>query len=493
MLDHLSAPASPDSLRLSLNAKIPRKQRSALGQFMTPANTAMFMASLFDVQEGRGCRLLDAGAGVGALTHAFLQRREAKCETGQIELTAFEIDPVLRANLEDVLDGFPTLTHCEIHGSDFIEEAVSWIEEGSPRFTHVILNPPYKKIHSASKHRAALRRVGIETVNLYSAFMGLCMELLEPGGQLVAIVPRSFCNGSYYKPFRRLLLKLCAIRRIHLFGSRNKAFRDDGVLQENVILMLERGAIQGPVTISTSTDDSMIDMLERVVPFEDVLQSDDREFFLRIPTSNDPCLLDVERSRLHLLGHLGIEVSTGPVVDFRMRDHLRSEPSSDTVPLLYPGHFQREGTIWPRREFRKPNALMLNDVTWRWLYPKGFYTVVRRLTSKEENRRVVASVVDPESFPGVELLGFENHLNVFHQKKRGLDAELAYGLTAYLNTDEVDQHFRSFNGHTQVNATDLRSMRYPSIATLRRMGAAALLTLRGTPVSNAVRPESLTA
>jgi hypothetical protein len=29
---------------------------------------------------------------------------------------------------------------------------------------------PYKKINSASEHRLILRRVGIETINLYSAF-----------------------------------------------------------------------------------------------------------------------------------------------------------------------------------------------------------------------------------------------------------------------------------------------------------------------------------
>jgi len=34
------------------------------------------------------------------------------------------------------------------------------------RFSHAILNPPYKKINSNSEHRLILRRMGIETVNL---------------------------------------------------------------------------------------------------------------------------------------------------------------------------------------------------------------------------------------------------------------------------------------------------------------------------------------
>ena len=122
-------------------------------------------------------------------------------------------------------------------------------------FTHAILNPPYKKIGSCSKCRLLLRQVGIETVNLYSAFVGLAVALAAPGGQIVAIIPRSFCNGPYYRPFRDFILERAALRYIHLFESRSQAFKDDEVLQENIIIRLERGGQRGPVTISTSTDD----------------------------------------------------------------------------------------------------------------------------------------------------------------------------------------------------------------------------------------------
>src|SRR5690606_24278062 len=101
--------------------------------------------------------------------------------------------------------------------------------------THAILNPPYKKINSNSEHRLLLRSIGIETVNLYTAFLGIVVMLLEPGGELVAITPRSFCNGPYYKSFRKLFLGNMALQRIHVFESRKQAFKDDEVLQENII------------------------------------------------------------------------------------------------------------------------------------------------------------------------------------------------------------------------------------------------------------------
>jgi adenine-specific DNA-methyltransferase len=101
-------------------------------------------------------------------------------------------------------------------------------------------------------------------------------------------------------------------------------------------------------------------------------------------------------------------------------------------------------------------------------------SVVRRFSSKEEKRRIVASVVDPSIFTDAHMLGFENHLNVFHDNKRGLPQTLAYGLMVFLNTTAVDEYFRRFNGHTQVNATDLKLLKYPSRDALITLGEWAL-------------------
>jgi adenine-specific DNA-methyltransferase len=39
-----------------------------------------------------------------------------------------------------------------------------------------------------------------------------------------------------------------------------------------------------------------------------------------------------------------------------------------------------------------------------------------------------------------------------------------------LNATAVDDYFRTFNGHTQVNATDLKRLKYPSRETLITLG-----------------------
>jgi hypothetical protein len=261
---------------------------------------------------------------------------------------------------------------------------------------------------------------------------------------------------------------------MHLFESRSKAFKDDDVLQENVIIHLIRGQRQGDVQVSTSTDDSFSDLQLHSYPAERIVLPDDPGRFIHIPTS--PILNGVELSTAvrYSLSEIGLSVSTGPVVDFRLREHTRSMPGVDTVPLLYAGHLTEAGTEWPKLDFKKHNAIVRNGETEKWLYPTGHYCVVRRFSSKEERRRIVARVVSPEPFEDAPMLGFENHLNVFHENKRGLSPILAHGLAAFLNMTAVDEQFRRFNGHTQVNATDLKMMKYPSRQALINLGEWAM-------------------
>src|SRR6185312_10331033 len=102
------------------------------------------------------------------------------------------------------------------------------------------------------------------------------------------------------------------------------------------------------------------------------------------------------------------------------------------------------------------------------LVPEGLYVLTKRFSSKEEKRRIVAAIYDPADVASGDV-GFENHLNYFHEDGQGLDRTLALGLRAYLNSTLVDLYFRQFSGHTQVNAGDLRRLRYPSLEQLRTL------------------------
>lgn len=461
--------SSSELLRRHLAVVTPRETKSALGQFMTPEPVARFMASMFKRDRGP-FSILEPGAGFGALATAALERwSRGELGKGGMRIVAHEIDDRVRPHLEGVLAHYRD-AEVRVVGGDYLARAVADIEAGRREYSHAILNPPYKKIGTSSEARLLCRRAGLETVNMYSAFVGLALAQLRPGGQLVAIIPRSFCNGPYYKPFRQFILERAAIRWIHLFDSRDQAFSDDEVLQENVIILLERDSKQGMVTITTCRDARFEDVVKREVPFAEVVKPGDGELFIHIAvTDESDALADAPGVRCKL-ADLGLAVSTGPVVDFRLREHLVPMPARGTVPLLYPAHVSSRELCWPIEGSKKPNAICRNAETERWLFPIGVYAVVRRFSSKEERRRVIASMVIPDALPGASAIGFENHLNVFHRAKAGLDLEVAWGLFVYLNCTAVDEHFRRFNGHTQVNATDLRALPYPNLEALSKLG-----------------------
>lgn len=239
-------------------------RQAELGQYFTSEHTALFMASLFSDTQSP-VNLLDAGAGSGILTAAFvinICRKAVRPAT--IYATAVEKDESLLPLLNDTLNrcgewcrNYDVDFRFEIIKDDFILYAAEQVAAGDlfrqpVRYSHAILNPPYGKINSQSKHRQALRTVKIETVNLYTAFLALAVKFLQTDGELVAITPRSFCNGPYYRPFRRLLLGSMALRHIHVFNSRSSVFREDEVLQENIIYHAVKHGERRQVRITAS-------------------------------------------------------------------------------------------------------------------------------------------------------------------------------------------------------------------------------------------------
>lgn len=447
-----------DELRHEANAKLDPKKKGALGQFMTPFKIAEFMAGMF-TKSKKSVVLLDAGAGIGSLSIAASQVLNLK------SVEAWEIDPVMQSYLQGSLEGLEV--EFKIHKTDFIHDSVDRLQFNTgTRFTHAILNPPYKKINSSSNHRQILRALGIETVNLYTAFLALAILQMVDGGEIVIIIPRSFCNGPYYRPFRELMLDKCSIDNIHVFESRSKAFKDDEVLQENIILKLTRGAKQKNVQLSFSHDSSFSEVEQRLVDFSEIVKPNDKELFIHIPSEEDAA--QSHALFAHTLTELGLAVCTGPVVDFRLKEWWSAEPQPGSIPLLYPHHFTAEGFQYPKQH-KKPNALLPAPEVSKWLMPSGFYVIVKRFSAKEERRRVVAYLVSPKDLDS-KVIGFENHWNVFHFQKKGLAEEVAKGLTCFLNSTALDSYFRVFSGHTQVNATDLRNMKYPSLEQLKKLG-----------------------
>lgn len=445
-----------DKLRLVANKVLVNKDRFA--QFMTPSVVSEYMANLFDIENGEGKSLLDCGAGIGSLTIPAIKR---KPNLSQID--CWEIDPIMVRFLEPNIKEYNANIHC----SDFIQDSIELIKQGI-KYDYIITNPPYKKISTKSKERKSLRSVGIETVNLYSAFLALSIFLLKHNGQLVAIVPRSFCNGVYYKQFRELILKHCSIDYIHSFDSRKSIFSDDSVLQENIIIKLTKRKQQERVIICYSYDDNFSNIKKHEASFSEIVIKDDKNKFIRIPKLES--IPNAEYPFHNDINNLELSVSTGQIVDFRVKEFLQEDLSDNSYPLIYPHHFNNGNFTHPKNH-KKPNAILNNDKIKKWLLPtKGHYIVVNRFSPKENKKRIIANIISPQMIDK-DFIAIENHLNFFHLNKEGIDETIAKGLLCYLNSSILDDYLRNFSGHTQINVGDLKSIPYPTKNELLFLGS----------------------
>ncbi len=429
-------------------------------------------------------RILDPGAGAGvlfaALVDSLISRENRPLS---IEVVAYETDSAILPFLEETLKrcealctskgiGFRGMTRHE----DFVSEAIaktsgSLFAAPGMRYTHIILNPPYKKVNTQTAMSKGLYAAGLEVANLYAAFVWLSTRLLEAGGEIVAITPRSFCNGPYFKKFRTAFLNMINLTRIHVFASRKKAFGDDDVLQENIIYHAVREVRKAKSVVISTSDGLDFDKGHTLsVPYSRVVHPGDPDMFIHLDLDEaDLGLAERMKCFTSSLGKLGLGVSTGRVVDFRAREYMRQSTEPGTVPLIHPYHFHDGFINWPMESEKKSSAIMSSAETSDLLIEAGFYVLTKRFSSKEQRRRVMAAIYDPTRIDA-RLVGFENHLNYIHKRGKGLSADLAKGLALYLNSTLADQYFRLFSGHTQVNATDLRRMPYPAYERLLRLG-----------------------
>lgn len=475
-----------DLARVRLAGRIDAPRRAQLGQFLTPAPVARQLAAMLH-PTGGDVRVLDPGAGIGSLgASAVAQLLSYEVHPSSITLVAYEIDPGLHdglrqtvAELAEVCSRLEVKFESEIRNTDFLAAGVNQLDGGlfcgqTASYDLVVMNPPYRKMGTQTRERDLCRRIGLETSNLYTAFLGVAAGLLRPGGQMVAIVPRSFANGTYFTSFRQWFTASMAFQRIHVYDSRSHAFSDDGVLQENVIFHALKTPVRpARLAITSSAEPMDEDPTYREVSYDELIRPQDAAKVIHIVADEvNQRIANRIASLPATLADLRLTVSTGRVVDFRATAFLRSDYGAETAPLIYPGHLRGGRVQWPMTSRRKPNALLVSPASRDLLVPEGLYVLTKRFSSKEERRRIVAALYDPdEVWPGP--VAFENHVNYFHVDGKGLERTLALGLRTYLNSSLADLYFRQFSGHTQVNAGDLRRLRYPSTDQLRKLGDRA--------------------
>jgi len=467
-----------------------KSKRTPLGQFFTPPEVADYMVGKIELTSGE-VSILDPCAGTGTLIAALCDKViSTQINSLRVTVHAYEVDPCLAPYL------CRTLKYCRetleqkghtfeyfIIRDNFIRKNSHYLdknfntngaESDLEYFDIVLSNPPYFKLKADTEEYNIMNGFLNGQPNIYSSFVILSNIMLKENGQFTHIIPRSFCSGLHYKNIRKWLVEHSCINAIHSFQSRSKIFDHQEVLQEVIVLYGRTGNTRKckMVSVSSSKDKSFNDYHEINIPYHHVIYEYDDDNYIRIPVSQSQIdIIDLVDSWEYTLKDFGITVSTGKVVDFRVKENLRDDFDEDNcVPLLWMQNLTINGVNLDLQNFTKKKGIAINENTRSLLIPIQNYVLLKRFTSKCNKRRLYVSPFFKDQFKEFELIGFENHLNYVHGVERGLKVKEVKGLCTLFSSDILEAYFRAMNGSTQVNVTDLLKVPMPDYEIICKLG-----------------------
>ncbi len=463
------------------------KDRKDLGQFFTPSRIGRLMFKQFDnLFKENTMRILDPGAGIGIFEGVFCELIEEDSSIEKIIFDCYENDsdilPYLKKTIELCKNKINKRNFdmtFNIIEKDFICDNSNFfnnIGRDKNLYDYIITNPPYYKLRQDSKQAKAMKEIVWGQPNIYILFMAMGAKLLKKGGQICILSPRSYCSGEYSKKFRKWFLEKIKPTKLHIFESR-KIFKRDNILQEMMIFTGKKEKIEPKsVKISRSFGEfkSKTNIISYDITYENVVRKYNGNIIIRIPASQkeNEMLLKLDNLE-NKLEDLGLKISTGPIVPFRMKDNLidclsEIQSKNSLAPLLWMDNLKGGKIHWPI-ENGKSMGVKINESTKGKLLKNKNYVLVKRFSSKESNRRLYASFLSENHFE-TQYIALENHINYIYKNDESLSDNVAKGLTLLLNSKIYSDYFQSINGSTQVNISEMKKLSFPPLEEISKLG-----------------------
>ena len=207
---------------------------------------------------------------------------------------------------------------------------------------------------------------------------------------------------------------------------------------------------------------------------EELIDLNSKEKILFIPSNS------IEKDTIHVfknwknsLNDYNIQISTGPVVAFRSLEFLVSDFNSELglVPLLWLHNIKEMEFVFPLKKGEKQSYIIHSEVSRKLLLRNKNYILIRRFSSKDDKSRLVCAPYFASNASS-EWLGIENHLNYIYRPNGELSDDEVWGISALFNSSLFDTYFRTFNGNTQVGASELKQIKMPPYHQLIAIGQA---------------------
>lgn len=442
------------------------------------------MAGLYEIPTDKECiSILDAGAGSGILSCAFIERLEQFDAIKEIKITCYETDEnvlsLLKKNLE----------YCRKHSAKAVEYNIctqNYITSQSLDFNNmiggnlnpvkydfVIGNPPYMKIAKDAPEATAMPEVCYGAPNLYFIFAAMGLFNLKENGEMVYIIPRSWTSGAYFKRFRQYFLTEGKLKHIHLFVSRNKVFEKEDVLQETIIIKVQKTHIcPKQIKITSSKSNKDFDELTSLnAPYHLVVSGEECYVYL-VTDKEEIAVLERINKFNRTLPDIGVKMKTGLTVDFRNREILRDKEEEGAIPLFYSQHIRQGKVQFP---VQREHEYVVTEQR-GLIQDNKNYLFVKRFTAKEESRRLQCGIYLAKNYPQYTKISTQNKINFIDSLLGEMSECFVYGLYVLFNSTLYDKYYRILNGSTQVNSTEINSMPVPDRESIQEMGRRLMKT-----------------
>lgn len=475
---------------------LPREYRQLHGIYFTPNKIVSHMLNTAE-EAGvnyREASILDPAAGGGAFLSPLVRRmirEDIKDDQDKItditsRLRGFELDPFScwlsqffvnceLAILAPNASAPPNVVECL--------DSLSLPANDLDLYDFVVCNPPYGKTDSKIQRESNYSEIIHGCSNIYQLFFVLCMKSANPGGIVQLITPTSYIGGRYFKNLRVFLTESAKPLRFDFFSNRKNVFSN--VLQELVVSLFAKS---NKGTRAPFNEIQLIGRseLRRVSSGNAIFLSSGKWAF---PKKMKSISLDrIFKHPAATLDMLGVEIRTGNIVPHRCKRNLSShKPNNKSFPIVWSDAIQ-QGEFLPEISYESRRV--------KWFSPNPgdaasettlSCIVVKRVTSKEQPRRIHSALI-PDSF--IKQQGgivAENHVHIIK-----LNEKCKFSLKTLqklFGTIIFDNLFRSISGTTTVSATELRSLPYPSMDSMIKFERAT----RNTKVETTIEAEAQAA
>lgn len=451
-------------------------------QFFTPTSIASKMFETIDlnyINSLKSIKILEPSAGCGTLILALVLYLVKNTQVKIINIDAYEISndlsTILKKNLlhlkKYIKDSTSITLNTRVYNDNFIlKNSSKWkstkINNG---YNLIISNPPFKKINQTCEEAVCLKEIVFGQPNIYALFIALSLKLLMPNGIYIVISPRSYLVGMYNEKLRKYAFDNFTLKNLHSFDNRN-IFKFTN--QEIIISTFINNKGNNIINISHNGKFKYKTTLDDII-------YDKNNYSLFIPKNNSDILLLSQISNFkYSLHELGINVSVGPIVQFRNEEHLSDKIyNSSFAPLLVSKDILENEIIYYQRENKRKTHNKSINIKAKNLIKNSNYLLLRKVTAKDDRNPIISSVLRNNYF-NHGLLGLDNNLLYFHSidPLTELSLDECYGLFCYFNSNYFNQLYSLINGNHTINISDFNNIKFPDLHSIKQMGKT-LLTL----------------